>query len=70
MVNGIRRDFSAQAHVIIANLHTPVGRDIADLYELETVPGFVVFAGDGELRLRSEGKLQSRKSLRAALQNV
>lgn len=69
VVDGIERDFGADAHVVNVDLQSPVGRDIAALYDIEAVPSFVVIDGNGEVRFRVDGRVQSRKTLVAALQN-
>ena len=69
VVDGIEREFGADAHVMSVNLQTPVGRDIAALYDIEAVPSFVVLDGAGEVRFRVDGRVQSRKTLVAALRN-
>ncbi len=69
VVDGIEREFGADAHVMSVNLQTPVGRGIAALYDIEAVPSFVVLDGAGEVRFRVDGRVQSRKTLVAALRN-
>ena len=67
IVDGIERDLGDAVRVIRLNRHWRSGRAIAARLGLRLVPAFVVFDGQGEVRLRKDGAVINRQTVLSAL---
>lgn len=68
IVDGIERDLGDAVRVIRLNRHTPAGGAISARLGLRLVPSFVVFDGQGEERLRKDGRVVNRQAVLNALE--
>ena len=67
IVDGIERDLAATAKVFRLSRHSPAGNAFAARLGLRMVPSFVVFDGQGEVRLRKDGQVINRQTVLSAL---
>ncbi|MYB77215.1 MAG: hypothetical protein F4X83_08995 [Chloroflexi bacterium] len=67
IVDGVERDLGDAVRVIRLNRHTPAGRAITARLGLHLVPSFVVFDGQGEVRLRKDGIVIKQQPVLEAL---
>jgi thiol-disulfide isomerase/thioredoxin len=55
VVDGLEREFEGKARVVRANIQSGAGRTLADRYDVDVVPSFVVFDRDGKIVFKKVG---------------
>lgn len=55
MVDGLEREFEGRARVVRANIQSDAGRTLADRYDVDVVPSFLVFDPDGTIVFKKVG---------------
>lgn len=65
IVDGIEREHGERLRVIRIDIHDPAGRALADQYQLELTPTFVLFSSDGQELLRQVGAIEPAAVRRA-----
>jgi hypothetical protein len=69
VVDGLEREFEGRARVVRANIQSGAGRTLADRFDIEVVPSFLVFDATGDVVFRREGAAGVPvKELRRALE--
>lgn len=54
-VDGLEREYEGRAQVLRVDLQSDAGAELGDVYGVDSVPSFLVFAPSGEVVERFEG---------------